>query len=106
MAWVWGWRTVATLHSISDLVSNEEKERLQYKKLSARARQWPYAVKTAHPVDTDSFASQIAALEPPHLIPPALCFGYANVKSVSPMAAVKLSDLSYGNSLMVRQVLH
>lgn len=29
---------------------------------------------------------------------PALSFGYANFKSVSPTAAVKLLDPSYGNT--------
>lgn len=58
---------MATLYSISDLVSNEERKRPQYKKRDTKARQWQCAVKTVHPVDTEGFASQIAALETPHL---------------------------------------
>lgn len=35
---------MATLHSVSDLVSNEESKHLQYKKPSIKARWWLCAV--------------------------------------------------------------
>lgn len=59
------YRTAATLHSVSDLVSNEESKHLRYKKLGIKARWWLHD-KIGHPVDTDMFASQIAGLELPH----------------------------------------
>lgn len=52
LGWGWGWvwgccwgsRTLATLHAVSDRVSNEESKHLQCKEMSTKARWRLYAV--------------------------------------------------------------
>lgn len=68
MAWVGAGglvenRTLATLHAVSDRVSNEESKHLQYKELHIKARWWHFAVNKDGP---SRFASQIAGPETPH----------------------------------------